>query len=91
MSINTLQDWFLSKLDYFGKLDGLWEENLNFFKFAKSNNTAVECYWESKVSQTSQNFGFLLQNKQIFPKFLSFFEFDKGSKFAVECVSNRKL
>ena len=59
--------------------------NLEFGIFLStiSSKFAVECYWNSKISQIHTKFVFFFEKKNDF-----LLKISKGGKFAVECVSN---
>ena len=68
----------------------LFTSEREFSFWLNCSNFAVECDWNSKISQNVQKFGVFFKKKQMgfSKKILNFFEIPKGGKFAVESVSN---
>ena len=61
-------------LGFLKKTDGFFEKILKLFEIAKDSKFAVECNWNSEISQNVQNLGFFKKNRWVFRKNLEFFE-----------------
>ena len=53
---------------------GFPRKNLEFFEIAKDSKFAVECYWNSKISQNVQNLVFVRKIDGFLQKNLEFFK-----------------
>ena len=61
------------------------------FQIVKGSKFAVECDWNSKISQSIQNLGSFKVNRWASWKKSEFFQIAEGSKFAVECDWNSRI
>ena len=78
---------FLKKNRFF------WKWNLNFLKSAKGNKLAVECDWNSNISQIVQNlFSFENKKRRVFLKRIWIIsKKSKRGKVASECDWNSRI
>ena len=70
-------------------IGSLFTSEREIFFSPNCSRFAVECDWNSKISQNVQNLFFFFEKRWVFrKKSLNFFKIAKSGKFAVECVSN---